>query len=257
MNSKLLASVPLCAALLSGCSSPPKLTVPSGQWVDINQPGATSPITPLAPSARPTLPAVAVTAPVANAAGAAPPKTPVVISTEVTSVSPWGTPPAPYVTAPPNPTPVSRVSTTGQANAPVPAPVTPHRPNETPTVAAPKTFAAPSTPPVAARTSSVPAVAKPAPIPKQVWEARVGESLRTVIKGWSQRVNYHVEWEVEDLDYPIDAPLRFEGSYEQALASIFDLYKQADRSFIVDGHREQKRLNVTEDHRKRNTRSPL
>ncbi|MNP77475.1 Toxin co-regulated pilus biosynthesis protein Q [compost metagenome] len=81
--------------------------------------------------------------------------------------------------------------------------------------------------------------------------------MRTVIKGWSQRVNYHVEWEPEDLDYPIDAPLRFEGSYEDALAGIFDLYKQADRSFIVDGHRKQKRVNVTEDHRKRNTRSPL
>jgi type IV pili sensor histidine kinase/response regulator len=128
----------------------------------------------------------------------------------------------------------------------------------TPAVAPTKTFAAPSATPVAARTSSVPPpVIKPAPVPKQIWEARVGESLRSVIKGWSQRVNYHVEWEPEDLDYPIDAPLRFEGSYEQALAGIFDLYKQADRSFIVDGHREQKRVNVTEDHRKRNTRSSL
>lgn len=100
-------------------------------------------------------------------------------------------------------------------------------------------------------------MAKPAPIPKQVWEARVGDSLRTVIKDWSQRAHYHLAWEAEDLDYPIDAPLRFEGSYEQALAAIFDLYKQADRSFIVDGHREQKRLNVTEDHSKRYKRPSL
>lgn len=36
MNCKLLLSGLLCAALLSGCGSPPKLSEPSGKWVDVN-----------------------------------------------------------------------------------------------------------------------------------------------------------------------------------------------------------------------------
>lgn len=98
---------------------------------------------------------------------------------------------------------------------------------------------------------------KPAPIPKPVWEAKPGDSLRGVIKTWSQRANYEVAWEAEDLDYPIDAPLRFEGSYEEAVAGIFQLYEKAERSFVVDGRRAQHRLNVSENSVKsKNKRAP-
>ncbi|WP_375122210.1 TcpQ domain-containing protein [Pseudomonas sp. LW8] len=68
-----------------------------------------------------------------------------------------------------------------------------------------------------------------------------------MIKTWSQRANYEVAWDAEDLDYPIDAPLRFEGSYEEAVAGIFQLYEKAERSFVVDGRRAQHRLNVSEN----------
>lgn len=36
MNCKLLLGGLLCAALLCGCGSPPKLSEPSGKWVDVN-----------------------------------------------------------------------------------------------------------------------------------------------------------------------------------------------------------------------------
>lgn len=237
MNCKLLASVPLCAALLSGCSSAPELTVPSGEWVDIKQPS----VPPPQPS------------PAAPAVVSAPPKAPVILSTEVTSVSPWGTPPAPIV----SPVPASPVAKPAPSAAPVAPTRLPYKPTGTLASDAPKTFATPPVPPAVVAPASAPKAFKPAPIPKPVWEARVGESLRVVINNWSKRANYTVAWEAEDLDYPIDAPLRFEGSYEEAVAAIFALYKQAERSFIVDGHREQKRLNVKEDPRKGNKRSTL
>ncbi|WP_247868541.1 MULTISPECIES: TcpQ domain-containing protein [unclassified Pseudomonas] len=120
-----------------------------------------------------------------------------------------------------------------------------------PPVVAPVTPAAKTPPPVA-----TPKPAVPAPIPKPVWIASEGESLRKVITAWSQRAGYTLSWRAEDLDYGIEAPLRFEGSYEEAVASIFHLYDKADRSFIVDGRRPQHRLIVTEDLKKSKGATP-
>lgn len=240
MNCKLLAGMPLCAALLSGCQSAPTLTVPSGKWVEVNQPAAPP----------------AVVTPY-QAPPAAPSRVPVMISTEVTSASPWGTPPAPIV----SPAPAKTAATSAPAVVPVATATLPYKPAGTSSAAAPKNFATQPVPPLVVTKVAAPkAIAPtptPKPIPKPVWEARTGESLRVVINNWSKRANYTVAWEAEDLDYPIDAPLRFEGSYEEAVASIFDLYKSAQRSFIVDGHREQHRLNVTEKHAKDKTRAPI
>lgn len=247
MNCKLFASVPLCAALLSGCSSAPELTVPSGEWVDVNLPSATPPMQSARPSSyvRPPPPGAVSTAAPPAVVGM-PPKAPVILSTDVTSVSPWGTPPAPIVSA----VPAAQAAKPAPGAAPVAPTRLPYKPTGTLASDAPKTFATPPVPPVVVAPTSAPKAFKPAPIPKPVWEARVGESLRIVITNWSKRANYTVAWEAEDLDYPIDAPLRFEGTYEEAVAAIFDLYKEADRSFIVDGHRDQSRLNVTEKHAK-------
>lgn len=104
--------------------------------------------------------------------------------------------------------------------------------------------------------TAAPKPVAPAPIPKPVWEAHTGDSLRKVITSWSQRANYTLDWQADDLDYPIDAPLRFEGSFEDAIAGIFRLYEQADRSFIVDGRRAQHRLNVAENRDKSKRATP-
>lgn len=117
------------------------------------------------------------------------------------------------------------------------------------TIAPSKTF-----PPSSA--AAVPAVvaaavpAKPtAPvvIPKPVWEARVGESLRKAITRWCERAHYTLDWQAEDLDYPIQAPLQFTGSFEDAVIGIFHLYDHAERSFRVDGRIAQSRLIVSEN----------
>ncbi|WP_051050700.1 P-type conjugative transfer protein TrbG [Metapseudomonas furukawaii] len=121
----------------------------------------------------------------------------------------------------------------------------------TPVVAKP---AAPVTPPQQVSAAPAPAATPPlaskpaAPVatPK-VWEARTGSTLRATVAAWAAQEKYDVDWLPADLDYPIEAPLRFEGSFESAVSSIFRLYDKADRSFIVDGRRAQKRLIVQEN----------
>lgn len=249
MNCKLFASELLCAALLLGCSSAPKLGLPSGDWVEINQPGSTPPVRAPAVaslSASPSSPSVpAISTPRAPVMFGEPP---------VTAAAPaaigWAPPATPTTAATASkPIPLPTVGATAKA-----ASATPPTPLH-PVIAPTKVFPAASVPPIAAVVA--PAVKPlPAPVAKQVWEARIGDSLRTVITNWSQRANYRLAWKAEDLDYPIDAPLRFEGSFEEAVAEIFRLYEKADRSFIVDGRRKQSRLEIMEDHDKPK-RTPL
>lgn len=94
----------------------------------------------------------------------------------------------------------------------------------------------------------VPPTAKPAaPAPRPIWEAQSGETLRKAITRWCQRAHYTLDWQAESLDYPIEAPLRFSGSFEEAVKEIFHLYDKAPRTFIVDGRIAQSRLIVSEN----------
>ena len=77
-------------------------------------------------------------------------------------------------------------------------------------------------------------VTAPKPL-AQIWTATTGSTLRQTVEAWAARAKWTLIWKVDDLDYPIDAPLRFEGSFEDAIKEIFPLYDSAPRSFIVDG----------------------
>lgn len=250
MNFKLASSGLLSAALLLGCSAAPKLPLPSGQWDEMKLPQPTAAsnaasYVPLRPAATPVAPVI-----VAKPTQAVvQPSTPAIIQPVKTAVS---------AVAAPTPGVVPAVVPVSQLKPPItpaskplagkaPLPVVPGKIAQVPTVAPPKVFPTAPAQPVVTVVAPVAKPLIPAPIPKQVWEARVGDSLRKVITNWSQRANYTLAWQAEDLDYPIDAPLRFEGSFEEAVASIFQLYDKADRSFIVDGRRAQHRLNVAED----------
>lgn len=247
MNCKLVASELLCAALLLGCSAP-KLTLPSGDWVEVNQPAFPVPPRAAVPPLPPNPPPVPAT-PIST------PRAPIVFGPAPVSPNTASQPllasavPGSLGWAPGSP-----ASTTPSGKTAVAQPVPPPKPPAVvvsaepvkPVTLPPKVFAAPPAPPVPV-IAPVAKPIKPAPIPKPVWEAKAGDSLRGVIKTWSQRANYEVAWEAEDLDYPIDAPLRFEGTYEEAVAGIFQLYEKAERSFVVDGRRAQHRLNVSEN----------
>ncbi|MDU8358495.1 TcpQ domain-containing protein [Pseudomonas syringae group sp. J309-1] len=72
--------------------------------------------------------------------------------------------------------------------------------------------------------------------PQQTWSAPVGSTLRQSVEDWAKRAGWQVIWVPEDLDYPIEAPLSFTGTFSSAVRQIFPLYDNAKRSFVVDGN---------------------
>lgn len=86
---------------------------------------------------------------------------------------------------------------------------------------------------------------------KPVWEARVGSTLRESVEAWARSADYRVIWECDDLDYAIEAPLRFSGSFTEAVTEIFPLWDNARRSFLVDGNPDQRIVHVSERKKKK------
>lgn len=238
MNSKLASGGLLCAALLTGCSGSPQLTLPTGKWEELNIPSHPRQSSGFSQIAAPTsgtsaLPAAPVTADKAPVSAAKPPLTslPAPNPQVQPSAAKVGEKPTKAVTAP---------SVTANASA---APKLP----ETSTTAPAKSFPAVPAAPVVTVVAPEAKPIKPPPVPKPVWDARAGETLRSVITRWSQKAGYHADWQAQGLDYPIEAPLRFEGSFEESVINIFKLYDTAERPFCVDGRRGQLRLNISEN----------
>lgn len=86
--------------------------------------------------------------------------------------------------------------------------------------------------------------------PTESWKAPVGSTLRIAVEQWSKQAGWNVDWKCEELDYEIKAPLNFNGTYEEAIAWVFDLYTNAPRRFDWNGHQPQKLLIVNEYHNK-------
>src|SRR5260364_311919 len=81
-----------------------------------------------------------------------------------------------------------------------------------------------------------------------VWLAKTGSTLRESVLQWADKAGWQVLWMPEDLDYPIIADLRYEGSFERAVTDLFHAYEKAERPFWVNGNSTQKALMVTERH---------
>ncbi|MBH3417303.1 TcpQ domain-containing protein [Pseudomonas putida] len=183
--------------------------------------------------------------------------------------------PGVVVAAVPAPTPITTITPTVAVPAPVPPvlpPVAPAKDGSI-TAATVTTSAKPSTPASPAptvpnkQTASKPTVAvpstavaasaievKPAPPSRplsQIWTAEVGSTLRDSVEEWAKKARWRVIWAQEDLNYPIEAPLHFEGSFQEAIKQLFPLYDNAPRSFVVDGSEgSQSVLYVAERKRK-------
>lgn len=93
---------------------------------------------------------------------------------------------------------------------------------------------------VATRPAATPSA--PPPPPPQAWTAEPGSTLRDSIEAWAKRAHWRVLWRAEGLDYPIEAPLRFEGSFLDAIGQIFPLYDRAPRAFYVNVSPPSQRL---------------
>ena len=51
--------------------------------------------------------------------------------------------------------------------------------------------------------------------------SRDGSTLRDTLEAWAKRARWTVRWEPQDLNYPIEAPLTFHGSFEDAVSELF------------------------------------
>lgn len=115
------------------------------------------------------------------------------------------------------------------------------KPQATPVKAVPAAVSGPHNPfsgsASATTTPAKPLVvaAEPAPVPipvQETWRAETGQTLKDVLFAWSAKADcgtgrhWTVDW-ATDVNYRIDAPLMFTGSYRDALNGIFGLYQGA------------------------------
>lgn len=108
-----------------------------------------------------------------------------------------------------------------------------------------------STPPTPATVASAPPVkvlmpTEPSRQLTQSWSAEMGSTLRDTLEAWAKRARWTVRWEPQDLNYPIEAPLTFHGSFEDAVSELFPLYDAAERPFLVNASRPQSLIIVKE-----------
>ncbi|MCO2447590.1 pilus assembly protein PilL [Pseudomonas aeruginosa] len=134
------------------------------------------------------------------------------------------------------------------------APAKDGHPSSPPAASAPTKPAASavkSTPPTPPTVASAPPVkvltpTEPSrPLP-QAWSAETGSTLRDTLEAWAKRARWTVRWEPQDLNYPIEAPLTFHDSFEDAVSELFPLYDAAERPFLVNASRPQSLIIIKE-----------
>ncbi len=93
--------------------------------------------------------------------------------------------------------------------------------------------------PVYAPATAVAAAKVPPPTPpKPQWVARPGSTLKTSVQEWGKKAGWDVVWNA-DYDYPIKASLTFEGSFLDAITTLFRSYEKAEKPFWVDVYQKQ------------------
>ncbi|NPX99519.1 pilus assembly protein PilL [Pseudomonas aeruginosa] len=157
--------------------------------------------------------------------------------------------PAPITTSP---APTKKPEST--TVLPPAAPAKDGHPSSPPAASAPiklPASAVKSTPPTPATVASAPPVkvltpTEPSRPLTQAWSAETGSTLRDTLEAWAKRARWTVRWEPQDLNYPIEAPLTFHGSFEDAVSELFPLYDAAERPFLVNASRPQSLIIIKE-----------
>ncbi|EKM3984841.1 TcpQ domain-containing protein, partial [Salmonella enterica] len=129
------------------------------------------------------------------------------------------------------------------------------------TTATTQTVSTTSPSPVAPTVSSpTPALSTPAPkligtpvkaLPSgPEWKAAAGTTLQESLTAWAEKADcpngghWVVIWQ-SPVDYRIEAPLTFRGSFESALDQVFDLYRPAEKRLYAEANRVQCLVSVT------------
>lgn len=83
------------------------------------------------------------------------------------------------------------------------------------------------------------------------WAANTGETLKGVLNRWASSEicksgeKWQVVWPVL-IDYRIDSPLVFTGTYFEAVSGMFDLYRKANAPLFVDIYKAQCIISVSD-----------
>ncbi len=82
------------------------------------------------------------------------------------------------------------------------------------------------------------------------WKAAAGITLQESLTAWADKADcpngghWVVIWQTP-VDYRIEAPLTFRGSFESALDQVFDLYRPAEKRLYAEANRAQCLVSVT------------
>ncbi|ECK1871358.1 hypothetical protein FSD04_16255 [Salmonella enterica] len=82
------------------------------------------------------------------------------------------------------------------------------------------------------------------------WKAAAGITLQESLTAWAAKADcpngghWVVIWQTP-VDYRIEAPLTFRGSFESALDQVFDLYRPAEKRLYAEANRAQCLVSVT------------
>lgn len=88
---------------------------------------------------------------------------------------------------------------------------------------------------------------RPAPV-KEVWIGEIGTSVKAAIAQWSDKAGWSVVWDTK-IDYPLMAPVRFEGTFDEAVGQFIRLYERAEQPLVVDIQPGQKVVYITQRRR--------
>lgn len=257
MNTTLTASAVICAALLSGCGTAPKLPVPTGEWEDFSQ---TPSYTPRTPHQLPSSPNPAVVPPASKPAQALIVKTvePVEPAKSTGSVMVVKQSSSPSTALPassaqgqsleskPATGPAPAASVVGSTQHPVakPAASTPSVPAASLVSQPPKVIPVSPTPPTV-----VAKVVPPKPIQEQ-WAMTASDvTLRRALGKWAAKAGWQLVWEAS-VDVPINVTATFEGDFRTAVKRLFQSLSAADVNLTGMLYAGNRVLRVTESGRR-------
>jgi hypothetical protein len=69
-------------------------------------------------------------------------------------------------------------------------------------------------------------IENPALFNSQSWEAKPGQTLRTLLQDWCSRVGTELHWQAE-FDYPIMASMNMTGTFEEAVRTLLSGFNTA------------------------------
>lgn len=99
------------------------------------------------------------------------------------------------------------------------------------------------TPPVGGAVAPIIQI-KPIPIQKQVWTGESGSSMKATIMAWSSKAHWNVVWDTKT-DYPLLAPVTFEGRFDEVVAQFIRLYEVAEQPLVADIQPQQNLIYIT------------